>query len=54
MSEGKADLRRQLRHAWAHLGCRCIFDKRDRKITEDAHCPYHGVYEQRCEVEVTK
>jgi hypothetical protein len=39
-----AELRKQLRWAWSKLGCRCIFDKRDRKIHEDAHCPVHGVY----------
>lgn len=37
-----AELRRQLRHAWAHLDCRCVFNEQDEKTAEDAHCPYHG------------
>jgi len=44
MADTAPILREQLRWAWSKLGCRCIFDKRDRKIHEDAHCPVHGVY----------
>ena len=39
-------LRRQIRNAWAKLGCRCIFNDKDEKIHEDGHCPYHGWYQQ--------
>lgn len=35
-------LRRQLRWAYAELGCRCAFDERDIKTVEDSHCPIHG------------
>jgi hypothetical protein len=43
--EDVALLRKQLRNAWAKLGCRCIFNDQDEKIFEEPHCPYHGVYQ---------